>query len=61
MSVIIKIDTGYVGACHECDTGLTREEWSSMTEKQQHDWIETEVQNHISAYAVDEDDPETTI
>lgn len=58
MSIVIKIETGYVGATHEIDTGMEREEWDELPDKEKHDWITDEVWNHIDAYAIDEDTDE---
>lgn len=58
MSVIIKINTGYVGATHECDTGLSAEEWKNLSDKERSEWIQDEVNNHIEAFAYDEENDE---
>jgi len=58
MSVIIKIDTGFVGAIHEHDTDTTVDEWKALPDKEKQDWITQLVWESIEAYAVDEETDE---
>lgn len=53
--VIIKIDTGFVNAVHEVDTGLNVSEWELLSENAKEALINDAVDSHINAYAVDED------
>jgi len=53
--VIIKIDTGFVNAVHEVDTGLNVSEWELLSENTKERLISDAVDSHINAYAVDED------
>ena len=62
-TVIIKIDTGFVGATHEEDTGLTVEEWKALSQNEKWDWQNQAIQDHIDTYivCVDEDGNEADI
>jgi len=56
MSVIIKVDTGYVGACYEEDTGLSLEEWNALDDDAKNEYRAGAISQNIEAYAYDEDD-----
>lgn len=61
MSVIIKIDTGFVGGIHEEDTGLTVKEWQAQSDKEKNQWLQDATNEVIDTYAVDEDDEDTIL
>ena len=54
-NVIIKIDTGFVGGIHEEDTGLSKDEWLALDQKERNEWMKDMVSNRIEVYAEDED------
>jgi hypothetical protein len=58
MSVVIKVDTGFVGGVHEEDTGMTTEEWLGMSEKDRDSHVQEVLNDYCHAYAVDEDTDE---
>jgi hypothetical protein len=58
MSVIIKVDTGFVGGTHEEDTGLSVEEWGELSRGEKNQWLEQAVWDRICVHAEDEDNPE---
>ena len=58
MSVIIKVDTGFCGAIHEEDTGLTVEEWKSLSDGSKNEYLKGSISDNISSYAVDGDNEE---
>jgi len=58
MSVIIKIDTGFVGAVHEEDTGLSIDEWNRLTSKEKDEMMQMAVVDNIEVYAVNDEDDE---
>ncbi len=53
--VIIKVDTGFSGATHQLDTGLTVKEWEALGDKFKNEYLNDAVAERIEAYAVDED------
>lgn len=55
MSVIIKVDTGFVGAVHEEDTGLSVDEWNDLDESAKNEYLQGAIDDNICSYAVDED------
>jgi len=50
--VQIKVSTGYVGADHYHDTGLTVEEWENLTASEQEDWLKTAIVENVDAYPI---------
>jgi len=62
-TVVIKVETGFVGGTHEEDTGLTLEEWNVLTEHQRNQWVQDIINENISGYPVlmDDDGNETYI
>tara|TARA_R110002096_G_C14286825_1_gene697111 strand:- start:180 stop:368 length:189 start_codon:yes stop_codon:yes gene_type:complete len=61
MAVIIKVDTGFVGATHECETDLSVDEWNALTNKERNDWKLEVIHDYIDVFAVDEDDVDTEL
>lgn len=61
MSVIIKVETGFVGAVHEEDTGLTVEEWKDLDDGGKNEYLQGAIDDTIESYAVDEDNPDDII
>ena len=61
MSVIIKVDTGFVGAIHEEDTGLTVKEWNDLDSDGKYEYLRGAINDNIESYAVDEDDEDTIL
>jgi len=61
MSVLIKVDTGFVGGVHEDDTDMSVEEWNALSEKERQDYLIETVWNYIGVYAEDEDNPDAEL
>ena len=61
MSVIIKVDTGFVGGIHEEDTGLTIDEWNDLDDNGKNEYLQGAIDDNIESYAVDEDDEDTIL
>lgn len=57
-NVIIRCDTGFVGAVHEEDTGMTIEEWQALPEEGKNEWLKGIIEDNICSYAIDEDTEE---
>lgn len=53
--VTIKVDTGFVGATHESDTGMSVEEWKALSHEDRMSWFQDCINDCISAYAEDEE------
>lgn len=56
MSVIIKVDTGFSGAVHEEDTGLSISEWGKLTYEMKLEYYQWAIEENIEVYTVDEND-----
>ena len=56
MSVIIKVYTGYVGATHECDTGLSIEEWNDLDNEARRSIHDDAIYSYIETSAGYEDE-----
>jgi len=61
MTVIIKVDTGFVGGEHEEDTGLEVEDWNSLTDEERTDWLNGTLFNFCQVYAEDEENPKVEL
>lgn len=55
MSVIIKVDTGFVGAVHEEDTQMSIKEWNALSDEDKRQWMNDCLHENIGVYAVDEE------
>ena len=54
MSVIIKVETGFVGGTHEQDTGLSVEEWQDLSEDKRNDLCDEFLHECCGSHAEDE-------
>ena len=61
MSVIIKVNTGFVGGIHEEYTGLSVEEWMALSDAEKNEYLQGAIDDHIESYAVDEDDEDNPL
>jgi len=52
MSVIIRVDTGFVGATHEEDTGLSVDEWNELDDSGKSEYLQGAIDDNIESYAV---------
>ena len=37
--IVIKVNTGFSGAVHEVDTGLTQQEWDDLSDKEKNEML----------------------
>lgn len=55
MSIIIKVDTGFVGGIHEAYPDLSVEEWKGLNDEEKAKYLDEAIHNNIEAYVEDED------
>ena len=52
--VVVEIDTGFVGGTHEVETGLTIDDFNSLSDKEKTETLEECVWEKIQAHFKDE-------
>lgn len=58
MSVVIRVNTGFVGAEHIEETGLSVEEWNDLSDEGKREYLQGAIDDTISSDAIDEDTDE---